>query len=171
MAAILSVSELKMAFSLADFKPRSKPTTEELLRSTVSDVFIAKRTRSSSSRGTTTDNSKDTGGKEIGGKDRDIGSKDAKDTGGSLRHPKRIKPKLLPTKLLQWPQLPQKVTLSPQPTPKKGKALGTVGEMLKEKPTSKKSTMVHEEIIRSRDLVFEVYNDIAWLLGSGHSSD
>jgi hypothetical protein len=41
------------------------------------------------------------------------------------------------------------------PTGKKSQG-NSFGEMLKEKPISRKSTLAHEEVIRNRDLVFEV---------------
>lgn len=71
--------------------------------------------------------------------------------------PKKIKPKTLSYKTLQWPQLPQPPNpklLSPTPG-KKGKG-NVLSELLKEKPITRKATLVHEEVISSRDAIFEV---------------
>lgn len=76
---------------------------------------------------------------------------------------KRIKPKLLTGKTLQWPHLPYKpgLGLSPQPQAKKPKT-SAVSELMREKPLSRKATLAHEEVIKSRDLVFEVRGNSFW---------
>lgn len=66
---------------------------------------------------------------------------------------KKIRPKMV-NKTAQWPPLPQNRLGSL--TPVKKMRQNAVNEVLKEKPTSKKFTSAHEEVIRMRDLVFEV---------------
>jgi hypothetical protein len=79
-------------------------------------------------------------------------------SGKSEQLTNKIKCKAVTNKTVQWPCLPpNKLGLS------LGKKIRTnaVHEVIKERPISRKSTTVHEEIIRSRDLVFEVCSLIA----------
>ena len=73
--------------------------------------------------------------------------------------PKKIKSKAITSKTVQWPVLPQVQMkpgqLSPLGVAKKGQP-NPYTEILKEKPISRKSTPAHEEIIRNRDIIFEV---------------
>ena len=71
--------------------------------------------------------------------------------------PKKIKSKAITSKTVQWPVLPQ-VQIRTLVSPVAGRKTqgGSHGELLKEKPISRKATPTHEEVIRNRDLVFEV---------------
>lgn len=68
---------------------------------------------------------------------------------------KKIRSKSITSKTVQWPSLPpNKLGVM---SPGKKTRVNAIGELTKEKPISRKSTVVHEEVIRSRDLVFEVH--------------
>lgn len=70
--------------------------------------------------------------------------------------PKRkIKAKPITSKTVQWPALPpNKLGLI---SPAKKTRISVISELVKDKPISRKAMVVHEDIIRSRDLVFEVF--------------
>ncbi len=56
---------------------------------------------------------------------------------------------------MQWPALPpNKLGLI---SPAKKTRISVISELVKDKPISRKAMVVHEDIIRSRDLVFEVF--------------
>lgn len=71
---------------------------------------------------------------------------------------KKIKPKVITSKTVQWPGLPtNKMPVAMSPVQKRTRT--GIGE-LKDKPVSRKVTGTHEEVIRKRDLVFEVQSHV-----------
>lgn len=70
--------------------------------------------------------------------------------------PKKIKARMASGRQFQWPQILQK-QLSVFSSPlRKGSQMVAFSEVAKAKVMSKKTSLAHEEVIRSRDLVFEV---------------
>lgn len=132
-----------MSVIILDFKPKVKTGIEDLLRSQVAETlpFKIQHTRGSTARGRSS----------------------------SPQSKKKVRSKSITSKSVQWPCLPPyKFGLL---SPVKKTRVNSVNELMKEKPISRKSTRIHEEIIQSRDLVFEVHLYLALFhtTGLGHS--
>ena len=121
---------------ILDFKPKVKTGIEDLLRSQVAETlpFKIRHTRGSASS-----------------------ARARASTRGSIssQQPnKKVKGKAITSKSVQWPCFPPfKLELL---SPVKKSRVNSVNELMKEKLISRKSTRVHEEVVQSRDQVFEV---------------
>ncbi len=135
-------------------RPKSKSSVEELLRQQVAAGLARQHPHSISNLKTTTTTTTTTATTTIIA---------ARTPSKSL--PKKIKSKVITSRTVQWPVLPQFVPPRLPTSPvvaaaaaggKKAQQGSSFGELLKEKPLSRKATLAHEDVIRNRDLIFEV---------------
>ena len=75
---------------------------------------------------------------------------------GNISKPKKIKFKAITNRSMQWPNLSQNHRLAVLMPVKKAR-LNAMCDLLKERPISRKATLIHDEVIRTRDLCFEVH--------------